>query len=301
MTQTDRKELLVISHDYRSINIDEALQSLQRHCKADLALLTRRQVKWLPLTLLRLRAHRYPKVLLDLPFKHIYGKAWLLKTIKNLTIYEEDACQDNIPSSKWKGVFSSFYQAVKPKRVIVTGGITAASVRRSGVDTAFVPKGYSSRKAGFLDLDRDIDVAFIGRFSSGAYQARAEALNEARDKLGCQALRTQTDEEYKRTLNRISFFFSADIGLNEYMAKNFEAMASGCILVAYRQDHGEESALGLHDMENCILYKTVEEAAIKIREVKANPRNMHRIRNNSLKTALNFSHEKMGLKIGKSL
>ncbi|HEX5677050.1 MAG TPA: glycosyltransferase [Alcanivorax sp.] len=301
MTQTDPKELLVISHDYRSINIDEALESLQRHCQSDLALLTRQQVKWLPLALLRLRAHRYSKVLIDLPFKHIYGKAWLLKHIKNLHIYEEDACQDNIESSKWKGAFSSFYQSVKPRRVIVTGGITSASVRRAGVDTAFVPKGYSSRKAGFLDIDRDIDVAFIGRFSSGAYRARAEILNEAREKIGCQALRTQTDAEYKHTLNRISFFFSADIGLNEYMAKNFEAMACGCILVAFRQGRGEEEALGLRDMQNCILYKSVEEAAKKISEVKSNPRNMHRIQRNSLKTALNFSHEKMGLKIAKLL
>lgn len=301
MTQTEQKELLVISHDYRSINIDEALESLHRHCQSDLVFLTRRQVKWLPLTLLRLRVHRYPKVLLDLPFKHIYGKARLLKHIKNLYIYEEDACQDNIESSKWKGAFSFFYQSVKPQRVIVTGGITSTSVRRAGVDTAFVPKGYSSKKAGLLDIDRDIDVAFIGRFSSRAYQARAEVLNEARDKLGCQALRTTTDAEYRYMLNRISFFFSADIGLNEYMAKNFEAMACGCILVAYRQGRGEEEALGLRDMENCILYRSVEEAAKKINEVKAKPRDMHRIQKNSLKTALDFSHEKMGLKIAKSL
>lgn len=301
MTHPHSKELLVISHDYRSINIDEALESLKRHCEADLVYLTRRQVKWLPLTLWRLRAHRYKKVLIDLPFKHVDGKARLLKRIRNLHIYEEDACQDIIESSKWKGAFSRFYQSVKPRRVIVTGGITAASVRRAGVDTAFVPKGYSSRKAGLLDIHRDIDVAFIGRFSSGAYQARAEILNEARDRLNCQALRTETDEEYKRTLNRIHFFFSADIGLNEYMAKNFEAMACGCILVAYRQGRGEEEALGLRDMENCILYGSVKEAEEKISAVKANPRDMRRIQKNALETALDFSHERMGLRIAKSL
>lgn len=67
-------------------------------------------------------------------------------------------------------------------------------------------------------------------------------------------MRTEPGVAYCEALNRIRFFVSADIGLGEYMAKNFEAMACGCLLFAYRQGAGEEQALGLEDGVNVLLF-----------------------------------------------
>ena len=80
---------------------------------------------------------------------------------------------------------------------------------------------------------------------------------------------TKTKEEYLETLNRIDFFISADVGMHEYMIKNFEALACGCILVAYRQGK-EEEALGFVDMNNVVLYSTPEEALQKIHYLQQN-------------------------------
>jgi spore maturation protein CgeB len=53
--------------------------------------------------------------------------------------------------------------------------------------------------------------------------------------------------------------------------KNFEAMAAGCLLIAYRQGNGEEDALGLKDGENLLLYRDKKEALEKIKWVSNNP------------------------------
>jgi len=84
-------------------------------------------------------------------------------------------------------------------------------------------------------------------------------------------LRTEPGEEYNLMLNRIRFFFSADIGFNEYMFKNFEAMCAGCVVFAKRQPEYEQQALGFIDMENIVLYDSLDEIESKYRILKNNP------------------------------
>ncbi|MCE7523213.1 glycosyltransferase family protein [Alloalcanivorax xenomutans] len=294
---SSRSDLLVITHDYRSIPIPETLEALRDHAGATIVALNRRQVRWLPWSLRRLQAHRHRKVLLDLPFKHVHGAGSCLSRLDNLYIYEEDACQDGLSRSKWYGQFSDFYRQVAPLRVIATGHITAQRLQRKGVPAVFVPKGYATRNTGLLDLERDIEVGFIGRVRSEVYRERAELLEGAEARLGCRLLRTENDDEYRRTLNRIRFFFSADKGLGEYMAKNFEAMACGCILVAYRQGEGEEQALGLRDGENCLLYQSLDEAAEKLERIRQDPAALRTLQTCSLTLIKQFSHYEMGKRI----
>ncbi|HBO6101186.1 TPA: glycosyltransferase family 1 protein [Pseudomonas aeruginosa] len=64
--------------------------------------------------------------------------------------------------------------------------------------------------------------------------------------------------------DRIRFFVSADVGMGEYMIKNFEAMACGCVLLAYDQGERENEALGFRDMENIVLYRSVADIQEKL-------------------------------------
>ncbi|WP_241353761.1 glycosyltransferase [Pseudomonas aeruginosa] len=59
-------------------------------------------------------------------------------------------------------------------------------------------------------------------------------------------------------------FVSADVGMGEYMIKNFEAMACGCVLLAYDQGERENEALGFRDMENIVLYRSVADIQEKL-------------------------------------
>lgn len=295
------KKLLILSVEQRSIAINEAFDAIKTQMDADIIYLTKRQIGCLSWTLFRVRAKSYHQVLIDLPFKRIHKKGQAFKKIKHLYFYEEDACQETMSDSKWQGEFSKFYQHIKPEKVLVTGHNTADNLRRAGIPAFFIPKGYSSHNTGLLNIKRDIEVGFIGRINNDAYKRRAETLEEAKKELQCSIMRTNTPKEYKKTLNRIRFFFSADIGLNEYMAKNFEAMACGCILVAYRQGNTEESSLGLKDMENCILYNNIEEAKQKILDVKSKPDWEKQLRAQSASLARNFSHWNLGIKISEQL
>ena len=48
------------------------------------------------------------------------------------------------------------------------------------------------------------------------------------------------------------------------MIKNFETMACGCVLFAFNQGEEENNALGFKDMENIVLYSSIEDFCFKL-------------------------------------
>jgi len=207
---------------------------------------------------------------MDLHFKRIVKQARFIRTLPNLTIYEEDACQNYIMVSKWYGKFLSFYKKLGAFRLVCTSKELADKFEKEGVDAHFLAKGYDQSLLRNLNISRDIEMGFVGRLTSDVYVERYKLLNFMQEERGLQLLRTEPGLDYLNMLNRIKVFISADIGLGEYMIKNFEAMACGCLLVAYRQGI-EEEALGLKDMKNVVLYEDPKELLGKLDMLKSKP------------------------------
>jgi glycosyltransferase involved in cell wall biosynthesis len=231
---------------------------------------TRDEQKDLHRLLRRFDLQRYDRIVLDLLFRHVSRWPNLLSGIDGLVLYEEDACQNFLAHSAWRGKFSRFYRKLPNARIVCTGHRVAERLRTEGIDAHFVPKGFDSAALSCLSRPRDIAYGFIGRLGSSVYRQRREILERAEADLGLKALRTEPGSDYCETLNRIRTFVSADIGLGEYMAKNFEAMACGCLLLAHRQGAGEEEALGLRDGENILLYDDYEELLEKAAWIERN-------------------------------
>ena len=86
------------------------------------------------------------------------------------------------------------------------------------------------------------------------------------------------------------------------MAKNFEAMAAGCLLLAYRQGCGEEQALGLKDGINVLLYNTPKEAVEKIVWINHNPKQAETIAIAGLQLAQqHFSFASLGQQLAEAI
>ena len=211
----------------------------------------------------------YDRVFVDLHFKNIYKQTGYLCKINSLLVYEEDACQNFIPHSKWYGKFSKFYRHLPNARIVVTGASVAQRLSKEGYNVTFLPKGYSDLDLFDENMERDIELGFIGRTASNAYSERKALLENLSARESLQILRTEPGIPYRNMLNRIRFFISADVGLNEYMAKNFEAMACGCVLLAWRQ-HTEESAIGLEDKKHLLLYSSLDELCELLATLRAN-------------------------------
>lgn len=213
----------------------------------------------------------YDRVILDLMFKHIRTQIRFLRALPALTLYEEDAYLDFMPGSRWNGAFLHFYRQLPGVRVISTGFAVTNHLCAAGIDAHFVPKGFDPARMVLQNQQRDIELGFIGRLGSAAYSARRTLLEALEKVEPLQVIRTHTASEYVDTLNRIYIFISADVGLSEYMAKNFESMACGCLLLAKRQGRGEEQALGLEDGVNLLLYDDFDSLRERLRWVRAHP------------------------------
>jgi hypothetical protein len=158
-------------------------------------------------------------------------------------------------------------------RVLVSNRTCEAAFNSAGIDCGYLPKCADERRLEPTHAARDIEFGFIGRTRSPVYSGRRTFLQGLQESLPIQVLRTAEGDfhGYNALLHRIRFFISADIGFQEYMFKNFEAMAAGCVLIAKRQPEVEQTALGFEDMTNVVLYDEVTELIAKARLLQGDP------------------------------
>ena len=213
---------------------------------------------------------RYDRVLFFLRFKKEMRQWRFIRTLPNVVILEHDAYQNYIPC-KYTGKFSAHYRRMPWVRIISSGAQVSQRLRAEGFDAVFVPKGYDQGLMTYQGLERDIELAFIGSTKSVAYSGRKALLDELASVENLLVTKTKSGQEYNDTLNRIRFFVSADVGMGEYMIKNFEAMAVGCVLLAYDQGAEENAELGFVDMHNLVLYRDIPELREKLGMLRADP------------------------------
>ena len=263
--------ILVLGQQDRDIDFSHVYSYLNRHDTIDVKVFAKADVKQLRKTLSKLNTANYDRVILDLPFSKTVKAVSSIRKLPGLIIYEEDACQNFLPTSKWRGAFEKYYRALPQATLVMCGYNTADRYRALGLQPHVIPKGYDDQALRNTGTERDINLAFIGRTQSKVYSERLALLEAVGREFELATLRTASRNEYCDTLNRINLFLSADVGLGEYMAKNFEAMACGCTVIACYQGGAEEEKLGLRDMENIVLYTSPEEAIAKIHTLQAEP------------------------------
>lgn len=263
--------VLIINRLERARSLDTLYEGVAERLEdVTVIKLSKLQIDSLPKTLESMDLSGYDRVLFDIPVRRAAHALRQLNNIPGLIYYEEDAYQEFMGVSKFHGEFLNFFRALGGAPVIVTGYNVANYLNANGVPAYCIPKAYDDRQLVNFEGERDIDIAFVGRVNNKVYSERKGVLDAMADAVGLQMLRTETADEYLTLLNRIRCFFSADIGFDEYMAKNFEAMACGCLLVAKRQP-SEDERLGFIDMVNVVHYDTADEAIEKYRVLQADP------------------------------
>ena len=214
----------------------------------------------------------YDRIIFFLRFKKESRQLAFIRTIPNLVILEMDAWQNYYPHSKYEGKFSRHYRGLPWARQLVLGLLAQQKNCKQRVLTHnSYPKGYDDTVLKNLNLNRDIELGFIGSLNNKMYVKRKEILTAAQERFGLTITKTTSGEEYLQMLNRIQFFISCDYGFGEYMIKNFEAMACGCVLFAWNQGEEENNALGFIDMHNIVLYTSLEEIENKLMLLRRNP------------------------------
>ncbi|MCX7080821.1 MAG: glycosyltransferase [Pseudomonas sp.] len=295
------KVLFLVQKEQRAI-LDRLYEGVAAHCECDLRWLSSDEQRNLRGYFRReVDVSRYDRIVFFLRFKQEIRQAGFIRTIPNLVILEHDAYQNYIPC-KYTGKFSAHYRRLPWARVISSGFMVTERLREEGFDAAFVPKGYDQTQLQNQGRERDIELAFVGSINSVAYSGRKALLDELGRVEPLVVTRTQSGEEYCDTLNRIRFFVSADVGMGEYMIKNFEAMACGCVLLAFDQGNTENRALGFQDMHNVVFYQTIAQLQEKLAILRADPELATSIARNGQTLAMSeYSFARIGQRIVEEL
>ncbi|CAK9891622.1 MULTISPECIES: glycosyltransferase family protein [Pseudomonas] len=291
------KVLFLVQKEQRAI-LDRLYDGVAAHCDCDLRWLSSDEQRNLRGYFRReVDVDKYDRIVFFLRFKQEIRQVGFIRTVPNLVILEHDAYQNYIPC-KYTGKFSTHYRQLPWARVISSGYMVSERLRQEGFDAEFVPKGYDQQLLADQGRERDIELAFVGSTNSVAYSGRKALLDELAQVENLLVTRTKSGEEYCDTLNRIRFFVSADVGMGEYMIKNFEAMACGCVLLAFDQGEAENRALGLKDMHNVVLYDSIAQLQEKLKVLRADPELVECIGNNGRDLAVSqFSFAQVGRSI----
>ncbi|MDD1965171.1 glycosyltransferase [Pseudomonas sp. NPDC090203] len=295
------KVLFLVQKEQRAI-LDRLYEGVAANCECDLRWLSSDEQRHLRRYF---RQHvdvtKYDRIVFFLRFKQEIRQASFIRTVPNLVILEHDAYQNYIPC-KYTGKFSAHYRKLPWVRVLSSGFVVSERLRQEGFDAVFVPKGYDQTLLSDQGRERDIELAFVGSTNSVAYSGRKALLDELGQVENLVVTRTKSGEEYCDTLNRIRFFVSADVGMGEYMIKNFEAMACGCVLFAYDQGDAENRALGLQDMQNVVFYSDIPQLRQKLAILRNDTARAARIAVNGRDLAVSqFSFAAIGARIVREL
>lgn len=221
----------------------------------------------------------FDRVVIFSRVKRLAPQLSVLKCIPGLIFLEHDAYQNYMRESKYQGVYSRLYRRLPSCRALVSGAVVARRMQAENIDAVFVSKGYDEQMLRNTDSARDIPIGFLGSLKSTEYAQRKALLESLVQRTGMLVTRTQSGREYLETLNRIKIFVSADLGMGEFMIKNFEAMACGCVLLAWSQGE-EDRLLGFEDMENTVFYRSEDEAVQKLELLQRDPELAARIARN---------------------
>ena len=295
------KVLFLVQKEQRAI-LDRLYDGVAANCECDLRWLTSEDQRNLRRYFKReVQVERYDRIVFFLRFKQEIRQVAFIQTVPNLVILEHDAYQNYIPC-KYTGKFSAHYRKLPWARVISSGYMVSERLRQEGFDAVFVPKGYDERLLTDQGRERDIELAFVGSTNSVAYSGRKALLDELASVEPLVVTRTKSGDEYRDTLNRIRFFVSADVGMGEFMIKNFEAMACGCVLLAFDQGEAESRALGLQDMHNIVFYRDIAQLQEKLALLRADPGLAASIARNGRDLAVSqFSFARVGQRIVEEL
>lgn len=264
------KVMLLVMDEQRVI-LDGLYETVRLHCDDCVIFrLSKQQQLNLGPFLASVDYQRYDRVVIFSRVKRLARQRAVLRCIPGLIFLEHDAYQNYMSASKYHGMYSRLYRQLPWSRALVSGAVVARRMRSEGLDAVFVSKGYDQEMLRNLDQPRDIPVGFLGSLKSREYSQRKQLVENLAQRAGMLVTRTASGAEYLETLNRIRIFVSADIGMGEFMIKNFEAMACGCVLLAWSQ--GEEDALlGFEEGRNVMFYRSEDEAVEKVRLLQSDP------------------------------
>lgn len=288
------KVLFLVMKEQR-VFLDNYYGAIGKHCDLDIRWLDDNQQGSLRKYFAEhIDVKAYDRIMLFLRFKKVIRQTSFVKKIPNLVFLEHDACQ-NYADCKYKGVFSAYYRKMPWARILCSGVSVTRRLREEGFDAHFVAKGYDEKLLSNLGFERDIELGFVGSTKNKLYRQRKVFLERLAEDEELLVARTESGEEYLRALNRILFFVSADIGFDEYMIKNFEAMACGCVLFAYDQGEEENEALGFIDMVNVVLYQDIPSFKKKLSKLRCDPDLAARIaRNGQTLVEENYTFSRLG-------
>jgi hypothetical protein len=273
-------KVMILVMDEQRVILDRLYEIVQQNCDECIVYrLSKQQQMNLGPFLASVNYQNFDRVVIFSRVKRLAPQLRVLKCIRGLVFLEHDAYQNYMPNSKYQQVYSRLYSRLPSARALVSGAVVARRMQAENIDAVFVSKGYDEQMLRNTGNVRDIPIGFLGSLKSAEYAQRKALLESLSRRTGMLVTRTKSGTDYLEMLNRIKIFVSADIGMNEFMIKNYEAMACGCVLLAWSQGE-EDELLGFRDMQNTVFYRSEEEAVEKLKLLQSDPLLTARIASN---------------------
>ncbi|MCG8312416.1 MAG: glycosyltransferase [Pseudomonadales bacterium] len=220
----------------------------------------------------------FDRVLIHLPVRLLLKQTPYLRCVPSLVLLQRD-----LPSIATTDLplFDKFLKAlgVMPwARVLLPFSQISHRLSQAGIDNYQVPLGIDAREYTDLDQSRSHSAVVLADLENPASKPRKQLLLNIKTQNKLQIFEPELGATLREQLNTLQVTVTCEQGCHLYRALNYQAMASGCLLLTWDRGSEENHVVGFEDMKNVMLFQDERSAQAKLNFLKRHPDQLEAIR-----------------------
>lgn len=259
-------KLLLLASDGSKQHIDVAFRGLEASHSLEIEWLDSARQSQLSVVIDQLAATQFDRVLVWLPFKHIYSQIIALRKLPKLILFDPTFHECSSMEAEQLDKRVKLYEALPWARFVVSGLKRQQWLKKQGVDCVWLPPFLGRSNSAPASQERSISVCFIGKPESRSYKEHRELLYDVRSELKLHIV--DDDESLAEKLNVLDkslMCFADESCFGGLRRQTLKAFSAGCIVLLWAANQAECADLGLSDMNNVAMIDSKESLLAKVR------------------------------------
>ena len=230
----------------------------------------------------------YDRVLLQLPVSQLVQQTAYLRCVPNLVLLQPALASVALNNSKDFEKYLKFFNTAPWVRVMVPYGQLKSDLVKHKVDVMDVPIGINM--AWFRDKEKERRhwAAIVANLDSPDVKSRRQLLYDVKTQNKLQIFDEAEMAALGDQLNTMGVVVVSDEGWKNYRPLNFQALASGAVLLTWDRGEEENKACGFEDLENVVLYKNAKGAQAKLNFLRRHPEELEKVRTKGIQFVQQF-------------
>ena len=258
-------KLLLLASDVSKQHIDVAFRGLEASHSLHIEWIEGARQSKLSDVIDSLSVAQYDRVLVWLPFKHLYSQIIALRKLPKLILFDPHFHEYSTVEAGQLEKRVKLFEALPWARFVVSGQKRQLWLKKQGADCVWLPPFVAQSMNVDRENQRSISVCFLGTPKSESLKKHREMLYEVRRELKLHIVDDDASLAEKLTvLDKSVMCFADESSFGGLRRQTLGAFSAGCVVLLWAASQAECVDLGLRDMDNVAMIDSKESLLAKV-------------------------------------